>query len=121
MSWKRITIAGTTMVGTYRIVCLPGTTKEDFINTLREELLSMVSRPGFQRDTNVVSQDILTEETEDDVDSCLWAMYFNGIHAPSAVRNDCEAMYDSIKEKLESVGVRVSFNLATLQGRWEAE
>jgi hypothetical protein len=30
-------------------------------------------------------------------------------------------MFNSIKEKLESVGTRVSFSLATLQGRWEAE
>ena len=121
MSWKRVTIAGTTMVGTYRIVRLPGTTKDDFINTLGGDLLGTVSRPGLQRDTNVVSQDILIEETDDKVDSCLWAMYFNGIHSPMAVRNDCKAMYDSIKEKIESVGVRVSFNLETLQCRWEAE
>jgi hypothetical protein len=121
MSWKRITLDHTTMVGTYRIVRLPGTTKQDFIKTLTEEVLGMVSRPGLQRETNVVSQDLLTEETEDNVDTCLWAMYFNGIHAPSAVQNDCEAMFNSIKEKLESVGTRVSFSLATLQGRWEAE
>ena len=121
MSWKRVNMGGTTMVGTYRIVRLPGTTKDDFVNTLRGDLLSMVFRPGLQRDTNVVSQDILMEETEDNFDSCLWTMYFNGIHSPIAVRNDCEAMYDSIKEKIELVGVRVSFNLATLQSRWEAE
>lgn len=120
MSWKRMTLGQTTMVCTYKIVRLPGTTKEDFINTLRE-LLSTVSRPDLQRDTNVVSQELLTEETGDNADTCLWVLYFDGIYAPSAVRNDCETMYDSIKQKLESVGKRVLFNLATLEGRWEVE
>jgi len=68
-----------------------------------------------------MSQNLLASETTGDVDICLWRMYFSGIHAPEAVSADCEAIYDSVREKLELVGTRISFELETLEGSWVIE
>ena len=58
------------------------------------------------------------DETEGTVDTCLWAVYFNGVHDPELMREKCEAMYKSVRDKLESVDVRTSFRLETLAARW---
>ena len=120
MSWNQLTLSQTTTVGTFAIKSLPGTSKEEFVNAL-SEVLSTVTPPGSQRDTNVVSQQLLTDDTSADGNTCFWALRFNGIHAPDAVRSKCEAMYEGVREKLEAVGTRASFSLSTLQGEWTAE
>lgn len=121
MPRKQTTLSQTTTIGTHRIVRFPGTTDENFIRTLREEVLATVPLPGFDRVTNVVAQEFLRDETESEVDIYLWAIYFNGLHQPEVVRDKCEAMYQNVREKLETVGVRISFSLATIEGRWVDE
>jgi hypothetical protein len=63
---------------------------------------------------------LLTDETKGAVDTCSWAIYFNGVHHPELVRERCEAVYEGIRDKLEAGGVRSSFRLETLEARWEA-
>ena len=121
MPRKQTTLSQTTTIGTHRIVRFPGTTDENFIRTLREEVLATVPLPGLDRVTNVVAQEFLRDETESEVDIYLWAIYFNGLHQPEVVREKCEAMYKNVREKLETVGVRISFSLATIEGRWVDE
>jgi hypothetical protein len=38
MAFNQITLGHTTTVGTFVIVSLPGTTKEDFVNTLHQAM-----------------------------------------------------------------------------------
>ena len=121
MPWKKTTLSQTTTIGSYRIVRLPGTTEENFLRTLREEVLDIVPLPVLDRLTNVEAQELLRDETGGEVDTYLWAIYFNGLHRPEVVREKCEAIYKNVREKLESVGARISFSLTTLEGRWEAE
>jgi hypothetical protein len=120
MTFKQVTLAHTTTVGTFVIVSLPGVSKEDFVNTLRQAL-SAATPTSSQRDTNPVSQELLTDETQVDVNTCLWSLRFNGIHAPDVVRTKCRASYDDVRETLEGVGTRVSFRLETLEGAWEVD
>jgi hypothetical protein len=120
MQWKRRTLSHTTTIGTHRIVRLPGTREEDFVRTLRE-VLATASLPDLNRVTNVEAQELQRDESGGVVDSYLWVIYFRGVDQPESVREKCEAMYESVREKLDSVGVRTSFSLATLEGRWEAE
>ena len=119
--WKQATLSHTTTVGTHRIVRLPGITEDEFMRKLREEVLPAVTIPGLERDTNVVTQELFKDETGGEADAYLWAIYWNGIHRPDKVRSGCEAMYDGIRGKLELVGVRTSFSIATIEGRWQAE
>jgi hypothetical protein len=121
MPWNRTTLSHTTTIGIHRIVRLPGVMRDQFLQRLREEVLPMASLPGLNRVTNVVAQALLTDETEGVVDTCLWAIYCNGVHRPGMVREQCEAMYEGVREQLESVGVRTAFRLETLVARWEAE
>ena len=121
MQWNRIMLSHTTTIGIHRIVRLPGIQKEDFLQKLREEILPMASLPPLNRVTNVTAQTLSTDETEDSVDTCSWAIHFNGVHRPELVRDNCEAMYSSVRDKLEAVGVRTSFRLETLEASWDAE
>jgi hypothetical protein len=100
-------------------VCLPGVERDAFLRTLREEVLPTAPLPDLNRVTNVVAQTLLMDENEGAVDTCLWAIYFNGVHHPELVREKCEAVYEGIQDKLEAVGVRSSFRLETLEARWE--
>ena len=123
MAFKQSTLSLTTTVGTFVIVSLPGTSKEDLVNTLREALTAAIP-PTPQRDTNVISQELRSDETKFDVNTlgvntCLWSLTFNGIHAPEAVRTKCQAIYEGVREKVEEVRTRVSFRLETLEGAWE--
>ena len=120
MPWNQLALSHTTTVGTFAIVSLPGTSREHFIHTLAD-VLGAVTRPGLQRDTNVESQELLVDETTEDENICLWSLRFRGIHAPDEVRAQCEAMYKGVREQLEIVGTRASFDLATLEGAWEAD
>jgi hypothetical protein len=121
MQWSQAPLSHTTTVGLHRIVRLPGVMREEFMQRLREEVLPMATRPSLNRATNVVAQALLTDETEGAVDTCVWAIYCNGVHHPDMVREHCEEMYEGIRDKLESVGVRTSFCLETLEARWEAK
>lgn len=120
MAFKQVTLAHTTTVGTFVIVSLPGTSKEDFVNTLREALTAATPTP-LQRDTNVISQELLSDDTQADVNTCLWSLRFNGIHAPDTVRTKCLAIYEGVREQVEEVGTRASFRLETLQGAWDVD
>ena len=120
MKWKSTTLFHTTAIGTHRIVRLPGTREEDFVRTLRE-VLATASLPDLNRVTNVEAQELQRDESGGVADSYLWVIYFRGLDRPELVRELGEAMYESVREKLDSVGVRTSFNLAVLEGRWEAE
>ena len=121
MPLRRTTLSHTTTFGIHRIVCLPGGKREAFQQTLSEEVIPMAPLPGLNRVTNVVAQTLLMDENEGTVDTCLWAIYFNGVHDPDTVREKCEAMYESVRDQLELVGVRTSFRLETLAARWEVE
>jgi hypothetical protein len=120
MSFKQVSLANTTTVGTFVIVSLPGINQQDFINTLREAL-SAATPTQLQRDTNVISQQLLSDDSQSDVNICLWSLHFNGIHAPGVVQGKCLTIYESVREKVETVGTRASFRLETLQGAWEVE
>jgi hypothetical protein len=120
MAFKQITLNHTTTIGTFVIVSLSGTSKEDFVNALREALNAATPTP-LQRDTDVVSQELLFDETQADVNTCLWSLRFNGIHAPDAVRTKCQAIYEGVREKVEEVGTRASFRLETLQSTWDVD
>ena len=119
MAWERVTLFHTTTIGTHRIVRLPGVTEEEFMRKLQEEVLLAVPIRGLSRDTNVMAQELLKAETGDEADAYLWTIYWNGIHRPDTVRNECEEMYAGIREKLELVGVRTSFDVATIEAKWE--
>jgi hypothetical protein len=120
MAFNQVTLGHTTTVGTFVIVSLPGTTKEDFVNTLRHAL-SAATPTSSDRVTNPVSQELLTDETQADVNICLWSLKFVGIHAPDDVRTKCQAIYEGVRDTLEGVGTRVSFRLETLEGAWEVD
>ena len=89
MTFKQSTLFHTTTVGTFVIESLPGTSKEDFVNTL-QQALSGADPTSLQRDTNPVSQELLIDETQVDVNTCLWSLRFNGIHAPGVVPRHTE-------------------------------
>jgi hypothetical protein len=118
--WHRIGLAHTTMAGIHRIERLPGITQEDFQKTIDDALSEAVPLPDLNRVTNIVGQAVLREEGEASAPGgYLWALFFNGVHAPDRVREHCEAMYANVRERVESVGRRTSFTMATLEGRWE--
>ncbi len=120
MAFKPVTLMHTTTVGTFVIVSLPGTSREDFVDSLRQ-ILSAATPTQLERDTNPVSQELLIDETQVDVNTCLWSIRFNGIHAPETVRAKCQTIYESVREALEGVGVRASFRLETLEGGWQVD
>ena len=121
MELNRRTLSHQTTIGTYTIVRLPGVTRDAFLDTLRDEVLGQVFLPPLNRATNLVGQDLYMKDDEDGVDMCLWAISFNGVHSRDLVRDSCEAMYESIREQLETVGTRVSFQIATLEAGWDAD
>ena len=120
MSWKRTVLIQTTTTGIHHIVRLPEVKGEVFLQTLSEEVFPMALLPGEDRMTNPVAQALWSDEAEGVADTWGWAIYFNGLHRPEVVREKCEAMYKSVRDKLEAVGVRTPFRLETLAARWEA-
>lgn len=120
MTFKQATLSHTTTVGTFVIVGLPQISQQDFIDALREALSEATPTP-LQRDTNVVSQQLLSDDSQTDINTCLWSLHFNGIHRPEAVRTKCQTIYDGIRDRVEAVGVLTSFRLETLRGSWTAE
>jgi hypothetical protein len=121
MPWSQTTLSQTTTIGMHRIVRLPGVTREEFLQTLREKVLPLAPLPSLDRVTNVMAQALLTEETKGAVDTCVWVIYCHGVYHPDMVREKCEAMYEGIRDKLEAVGVRISFRLETLEAKWDAK
>ncbi len=114
-------LAHTTTAGIHRIERLPNATNEDCLKTLHQALTT-VALPDLNRVTNVISHELAREESvASGSDVYLWVIYFNGVHAPDAVRDKCDAMYKNVREQVESVGKRTGFSMATLEGRWTAE
>ena len=120
MAFKQLRLSRTTMVGTFVIVSLPSTGKTQFMAGL-QQALTAATPPPLQRDSNVISQELFSDETQADVNTCLWSIRFNGIHAADAVREDCLALYEGVREQIEKVGTRTSFRLETLEGAWQVE
>jgi hypothetical protein len=119
MAWERVTLSQATTIGTHRIVRLPGVTDEEFMRKLQEEVLLAVPIPELNRVTNVVAQELLKIETGDEADAYLWTIYWDGLHRPGKVRYECEKMYAGVREKLELVGVRTSFDVAAIEAKWK--
>jgi len=120
MNWKQQGRgAHTTTVCTFGIRCLPEICKEEFVNVLSEVLNSVIPHE-LNRQTNIISQQLLMDDASTDDQTCFWALHFNGTHAPEAVQSKCEEMYDGVRKEIEAVGTRVSVNVSTLQGEWVA-
>jgi hypothetical protein len=119
--WKQATLSHNTLVGTHRIVRIPGVSDEACQRHLQEQVLAAAPIPGLNRVTNVIAQELRREEREDGVDAYLWDIVWNGLHDADRVQSGCEEMYAAVREQLEQVGVRVSLSVASIESRWESE
>ena len=85
MALQKLTLSHTTTIGTFVIRATTGAQREEFVAAL-SEALSSIPLPGSERDINLISQQLLMDETNAHENVCHWVLRFNGIHAPDAVQ-----------------------------------